>query len=73
MRTRIDDLLYDSGLTANGCWNELDDYAKQAIEKLVELIVLECASVCDDYGMPDGTSQTAMILSSAIKRNFGVE
>ena len=42
-------------------------------EIFAELIVKECAGICDDYGMPDGTSQTAMILSYAIKRKFGVE
>ena len=38
-----------------------------------ELIVQDCIDICDAYGMPDGTSQTAMILSSAIKRKFGIE
>ena len=42
-------------------------------KKFAELIVKECASICDSYGMPDGTSQTAMILSSAIKKRFGVK
>lgn len=26
-----DDILYQSGLTAQGCWNELDGYAREAI------------------------------------------
>jgi hypothetical protein len=42
-------------------------------EKFAELIVQECAGVCDLYAMPDGTSETAMILSAAIKRKFGIE
>jgi hypothetical protein len=42
------------------------------LQKFAYLIVQECAAVCDLYGMPDGTSQTAMILSSAIKRKFGI-
>jgi len=41
--------------------------------KFAELIVQECIDICDAYGMPDGTSQTAMILSAAIKRKFGVK
>jgi hypothetical protein len=45
MNDKLEDLLYQSGLTAQGCWDELDDYAKQGIEKLAELIVKECASV----------------------------
>ena len=42
-------------------------------QRFAELIVLECAGICDDYAMPDGTSQTAMILSMAIKNKFGVK
>jgi hypothetical protein len=44
-----------------------------ALEKYAELIVQECAKVCDLYAMPDGTSETAIILASAIRRKFGVE
>ena len=43
------------------------------LEKFAQLIVLECAKVCDLYAMPDGTSETAIILASAIRRKFGVE
>lgn len=43
------------------------------LEKFARLVAEECASICDAYGMPDGTSQTAMILSSAIKKRFGIE
>jgi hypothetical protein len=43
------------------------------IEKFAQLIVQECAKVCDLYAMPDGTSETAIILASAIRRKFGVE
>ena len=42
-------------------------------EKFAELIVRECAEICGAYGMPDGTSQTAMVLSRAIKKHFGVK
>jgi len=38
-----------------------------------DLIVQECAALCDLYAMPDGTSETAIILASAIRRKFGVE
>ena len=37
-----------------------------------ELIVLECAEICEEYGMPDGTSPVAAILSESIKNKFGV-
>jgi hypothetical protein len=42
---QLENLLYQSGLTAQGCWDELDDYAKQGIEKFAELIVGECAKL----------------------------
>ena len=47
MNKRIEDLMYHSGLTAQGCWDEMDDYDKQAIEKFSELIVKECIQVLD--------------------------
>ena len=50
MNEQIEHCLYQAGLTAQGCWDELDDYAKQGIEKFAELLIKECASlVVDDY------------------------
>jgi hypothetical protein len=46
MNERIEQCLYLSGLTAQGCWDELDDYAKQGIHKFAERIVRECAVLC---------------------------
>ena len=46
MNERIEHCLYQAGLTAQGCWDELDDYAKQGIEKFAELIVQECLYQC---------------------------
>jgi len=48
MNERIEHCLYQTGLTAQGCWDELDDYARQGIEKFAELIVQECAKVCEE-------------------------
>ena len=50
MNKKIEDLMYHSGLTAQGCWDEMDDYDKQAIEKFAELIVKECMNVLDPGG-----------------------
>jgi hypothetical protein len=47
---KMEDLLYRSGLTASGCWDEMDTYDHQAIEKLAELIVLECATLVENDG-----------------------
>ena len=50
MNKQIEDLMYHSGLTAQGCWDEMDEYDKQAIEKFAELIVKECIQVLDPGG-----------------------
>ena len=42
MKELIDHCMYESGLTADGCWDELDDYAKEAIERFARLLVQEC-------------------------------
>jgi len=47
---KMEDLLYKAGLTASGCWDEMDTYDHQAIEKLAELIVLECATLVENDG-----------------------
>ena len=41
MNELIEHCLYESGLTADGCWNELDDYAKEAILRFAKLLVQE--------------------------------
>ena len=65
MNERIEHLLYESGLTAQGCWDDLDDYARQGIEKFAELIVRECIDYCGD-----NLSKT---VGGALKIHFGVE
>jgi hypothetical protein len=42
----IDDLLYQAGLTAQGCWDSMDNYDQTAILKLCELVVKECILAC---------------------------
>jgi len=54
MHERIEHCLYQAGLTAQGCWDELDDYAKQGIEKFAELIVRECAKRVDYWESRQG-------------------
>lgn len=48
MNPRFEELLYRSGLTAQGCWDELDEYARQGIIKFGELVVLESARKIDE-------------------------
>ena len=76
MNERIEHCLYQAGLTAQGCWDELDDYAKEGIEKFAKLIVRECANHCDlllDHKISSEWSRGTHDCSRAIKQHFGVE
>lgn len=65
----IDDLMYKAGLTAQGCWDEMDEYDHTAILKFAELIVREC---CDKF--VDMQYKHPVIISAyEIKKHFGVE
>ena len=68
MNSRIRELAHEAGLPTYN-----PDGIPTKLEKFAELIVRECVAVCDAYGMPDGTSYTAMVLSDALKHKFGVE
>ena len=39
MEELIEHCMYESGLTADGCWDELDDYAKEAIQRFAKLLM----------------------------------
>ncbi len=77
MNERIEHCLYQSGLTAQGCWDELDDYAKQGIEKFAELIVQECAELVKDGVIEqhagDKNTYTSVSAADTILEHFGVE
>ena len=45
MNSRLEDLMYRAGLTAQGCWDSMDDYDHRAIEKFALLIVRECIDI----------------------------
>ena len=65
MNPHVEDLLYQAGLTADGCWDELDTYAREAIERLVIIAVRECANLADE-AEPYKTADL-------IKKHFGIE
>jgi len=71
MNERIEHCLYQAGLTAQGCWDELDDYAKEGIEKFAELIVRECADVANQH--MEHNEGTDYNVGGKIKQHFGVE
>ena len=73
MNERIENCLYQAGLTAQGCWDELDDYAKEAIEKFAELIVRECGDVAYSAYWANPEMVRGQHIKQKIKQHFGVE
>ena len=74
MNQKLQDLMYHSGLTAQGCWDEMDEYDKQAIEKFAELIVKECVDICDQVQWQYGQyTFTATTVKNRVREHFGVE
>ena len=74
MNERIDDLMYSSGLTAQGCWDEMDEYNRTAIMKFAELIVRECIAICKDIDGEDNIDAKSGRQDCAveIQEHFGV-
>jgi len=46
MNEHFDNLMYEAGITAQGCWDQMDTYDQEAVMRLCELIVQECAQCC---------------------------
>jgi hypothetical protein len=46
--SKLDDLLYESGLTAQGSLDQMDEYDQQAINKLVQLVINECVNIVEN-------------------------
>jgi hypothetical protein len=70
MNERLEHCLYQAGLTAQGCWDELDDYAKEGIVKFAELIVEKCAGIIESQ---DVDPSFKLRMSWAVKEYFGIE
>lgn len=68
MNQRLEDLMYKAGLTADGCWNDMDKYDQQAIAKFAELIIKDCADLVDNDGRFLGYAKMA----DKIRNSFGV-
>ena len=72
MNEQIEHCLYESGLTAQGCWDELDDYAKEAIERFAKLIVKECSNIVRDEVQYISDFDKADVVNE-VKKHFGIE
>ena len=74
-------LKYHSGLVAQGCWNDLDDYDQEAIKRFAELIIKECYETCKEnlvneaeakeFGLTYNDAVGDCVIQ--IKQHFGVE
>lgn len=45
----IDDILYDSGLVAQGCWDEMDSYDQEAIVSAIKLTAQRCFEISQNF------------------------
>jgi hypothetical protein len=67
-------LHYHSGLVAQGCWDELDEYDREAIRRFGELIVKECAEIADvERPSSLGCGYITKTKGMLIREHFGVE
>ena len=74
MNERIEHCLYQAGLTASGCWDELGIYEQEAIEKFAELIVRECIDIAQDRAnFPGFPPNDVNDIIDEIREHFGVE
>ena len=46
--SKIDDLLWSSGILADGCWDELDDYARESVYRLVKETIVQISNLVQD-------------------------
>jgi len=65
MNDKFESLMYHAGMTAQGCWDEMDGYQREAVERFAELIVRECCQKLENDGMVE--------VAMEIKEHFGVE
>ena len=76
MNSRLEDLMYRAGLTAQGCWDSMDDYDHRAIEKFAELIVRECMDLLEDYTTDvhvGGIQYNVLSADETLQKHFGLE
>jgi hypothetical protein len=72
LKMRLREFEKTSGMDVYGLGAKRDMWDSR-LEKFAQLIAQDCAGVCDLYAMPDGTSETAVILSLAIRHRYSAE
>lgn len=73
MNERLEDLMYESGLTAQGCLDMMDDYDRNAIEKFARLIIQDCIDTLSVSDPKEDFDRGILWSRNQIKEHFGVE
>lgn len=81
MNQNLEDLMYRSGLAADGSWNHMDQYDRDAVIRLASMIVERCSELIIERGtdridwMPSqlGIRPEYVKMVEHIKQHFGVE
>lgn len=68
-------LHYHSGLVAQGCWSDLDEYDREAIRRFGDLIVKECTDIIARRCVGDHNREEAEVMRCVadLRQHFGVE
>lgn len=70
----FEELHYHSGLVAQGCWDELDEYDREAIQRFGDLVVKECIEAIQmklSRGKRDDHYRGMVEAIELIKEKFG--
>lgn len=77
MNDKFEDLLYNSGLTSQGCWDKLDEWDREAVLKFGELIVRNCIDEIItqmwNYGIDESNNPSFYKAVEKAKQHFGVK
>jgi hypothetical protein len=77
MNDKFEDLLYNSGLTSQGCWDKLDEWDREAVLKFGELIVRNCIDEMItqmwNYGIDESNNPSFYKAVERTKQHFGVK
>jgi hypothetical protein len=67
----LEDLMYRAGLTAQGCWDSMDQYAREAIMDFAKRVAAAereaCAKLCDELRDEDGFEPYGTECAAAIR------
>jgi len=77
MNDKFEDLLYNSGLTSQGCWDKLDEWDREAVLKFGELIVRNCIDEMITqmwhHGIDESNNPSFYKAVERTKQHFGIK